>query len=199
MKTATNTTLGPIKPLIRVGIALTLAQQLQALVKPYVEQIAIVGSIRRLRPLVRDVELLYVPRRTVLQYDLEGKPLEYQDECDLFLQGLLRDRMVELRKGENGLTAWGPKNKLTVHVETGIPVDFFATTKDCWWNSLVIRTGGKTTNLRLTAAARAKGYSLEAYGTGFRSLRGKPHVETHSEREVFEFAGLPYLEPSLRP
>ncbi len=94
----------------------------------------------------------------------------------------------------DGRTTWGPKNKLAIHCETGIAVDFFATTIENWWVSLVIRTGGKATNLKLTTGALDKGMHLNAYGSGF-TLQNKQVVPARSEREVFELAGVPYREP----
>lgn len=90
-------------------------------------------------------------------------------------------------------------NKLAIHAASGISVDFFATTEKCWWNSMVVRTGGKQSNLNITTAAQRQGYSFEAYGSGFRKL-GHPeeHYPTTSEADVFEFVGLPYLKPEDR-
>jgi len=90
-------------------------------------------------------------------------------------------------------------------VPSGIPVDLFATTEECWYNYLVCRTGGKETNLAICRAANAKGWSWTPYGPGFTCHPGEVSPEeyteqhlVHSEREVFEFVGLPYLEPRDR-
>ena len=48
-----------------------------------------------------------------------------------------------------GTFARGVQNKLGIHVPSGIPVDFFATTPAGWFRSLVIRTGSKDFNLWL--------------------------------------------------
>lgn len=88
------------------------------------------------------------------------------------------------------------KNKLLRHVESGIPVDLFATTEASWWNYLVCRTGGAQTNVRICNAAIAKGWNWAPYGAGFKTREGL--VPVHSEREVFEAVGLKYLEPEER-
>lgn len=64
--------------------------------------------------------------------------------------------------------------------------------------SLVIRTGGKETNLALTTGAQALGRKLHAYGAGVTMEDGTLRV-CRSEREVFELCGVPYAEPEGRP
>jgi DNA polymerase/3'-5' exonuclease PolX len=93
--------------------------------------------------------------------------------------------------------AWGQKNRLGIHVESGIPIDFFATSEPCWFNSLVCRTGGIENNLLITTTAQHRGWSFEAYGSGFKNPRGERH-DTTSEQDVYGFLGLPYLEPNRR-
>jgi len=90
---------------------------------------------------------------------------------------------------------WGAQNKLALHVASGIPVDLFSTTAANWWNSLVCRTGGKENNLLITRAALRRGWSFEAYGSGFHRLDRTERHETTSEQDVFEFLDLKYLEP----
>ena len=84
------------------------------------------------------------------------------------------------------------------HVPSGIPVDLFATTEACWFNYLVCRTGGADNNLAICFAAQRAGWKWTPYGPGFTRGSGEVHL-VRSEREVFEFVGLPYLEPEQRP
>lgn len=69
---------------------------------------------------------------------------------------------------------WGEKNKLAVHVRTGIPVDFFAATEANWWNYLVCRTGGEQNNIaiasHLSAAAGSGTHTELASRAVARSL-----------------------------
>jgi DNA polymerase/3'-5' exonuclease PolX len=88
------------------------------------------------------------------------------------------------------------------HVASGIPVDLFATTEACWHNYLVCRTGPAESNIRIAAAAKARGWKWNPYGEGFSRggpLAGPEEARAlRSEREVFEFVGLPYTEPEER-
>jgi len=112
---------------------------------------------------------------------------------DAKIQTLIHFDMLDYRLNKRGNRAYGPKNKLLLHRPSGIGVDIFSTTEECWWVSLVVRTGDKTTNQRIATAALRKGYQFHAYGSGF-STPGDDIV-CRSEQEVFKAAGLPYLEP----
>lgn len=178
--------------------AYTVAQEIIERIKDTTEWIQIAGSLRRERPHVKDIELLFIPRYNTT-FDLLGHAADCVDCVDHLLNQLCVENYLEKRLSVDGKPAWGPKNKLAVHTASGIPVDFFATTKENWWNSLVVRTGGKRSNLQLTMAANKKGWSFEAYGCGFKHLRTGEHKQMFSEEEIFKFVGLPYREPCLRP
>jgi len=174
--------------------ALKLAADIEAMMIPFVDRFEIAGSLRRGRQDVGDIEVLYIPHYENRQVDMFKT--ESVDTADEELNRFLAKGTFLKRPGANGTTAWGMKNKLALH-HSGIPVDFFATTPENWWVSLVIRTGGKETNLKLTNGALAKGMHLNAYGSGF-TLQNKQVVPARSEREVFELAGVPYQEPCER-
>jgi len=98
------------------------------------------------------------------------------------------------RKNVNGSEMWGEKNKLAVHVASGIPVDFFAASEANWFNYLVCRTGGAESNRQIAVACQANRLKWNPYGPGFTTPNGSV-VRMSSEREVFDWAGLPYREP----
>lgn len=175
--------------------AMKVAEELQARLSPACERIAIAGSLRRSKPTVGDVEILFVPRLAKRPDGLfDEKIVSVASEaCDQ----LLRDGILAKRPNVNGSFAWGEANKLAVHVASGIPVDLFATTAPCWYVALVIRTGSKDTNLRLTTGANKRNASLKAYGAGVEWSDGTV-TQAESERHVFEMCGVPYLEPSRR-
>jgi DNA polymerase/3'-5' exonuclease PolX len=159
---------------------------------PACRRLIVAGSYRRRNPLIHDLEFVFVPK-------IEGRRM-----CDFWrldrvdLAALAIDRLVALgllakRPNKNGRFCWGRQNRLALHVATRLPVDLFATAEDCWWNYLVCRTGSKETNMRIAMAAQERGWHWSPYESGFIRPQGLSHV--HSEREVFELVGLPYLEP----
>lgn len=177
------------------GIAHRLAVELMEELAPFCERIIIAGSLRRNRPDVGDIELLYIPSFEDRQADMfTTEPADVAGEK---IDAMLAAGTFSKRPKIDGTFTWGKKNRLAIHRD-GIPVDLFATTQENWWVSLVIRTGGKETNLRLTNGALAKGMHLNAYGSGF-TLQNKRVVTAHSERDVFELAGVRYAAPEDRP
>lgn len=157
----------------------------------------IVGSLRRKKETAGDIEILFVGlqgNRT--SYDLFTT--EAYDLAAEIIDTAMRAGVIAKRPSKTGIFSWGDKNKLGIHIDTGIPVDFFVTTEACWWNALVCRTGGKANNLLITTTARRQGWKFEAYGSGFVKLDGSDRHDTTSERDVYEFIGLKYPEPEER-
>lgn len=142
----------------------------------------IVGSVRRRKPQVGDIELLCIPRH-----------FAGVDMLDAKIKTLIQLGVLDYRRNKLGSRVYGLKNKFLRHVESGIGIDIFSTTEECWPVALVVRTGGKTTNKRIATAALRKGYRFRAYGDGFDTPNG--HIPCQTEREVFEAVNLPYLEP----
>ena len=162
--------------------AKAIAGELKRLLEPACERIAIAGSMRREKPDVGDIELLCIP-----------KFIDGIDQLDREIGILVAQRILGFRRNKLGSKVYGTKNKLMVHLPSGIGVDVFSTTPGCWAVSLVVRTGGEKTNKRIATAALRKGYRFHAYGSGFSTLQGD--IVCHSEREVFEAVDLPYREP----
>lgn len=185
-----------MKTKIPAAEAMAVAVSLLGALHPFCERIEIAGSLRRKKPFVGDVELLYVPkweeRRDGL-FDTKQVNLAEEKILDLLLNAELVKRLNKQGK----ISSWGQQNKYAVHAAIGIPVDLFSTTEDRWWMSLVIRTGPKELNIRLMTECRKNGLEGEAYGT-FTKWPSGEIVPVGSEREVFQLAGIPWLEPEQR-
>ena len=174
-----------------------IAAEIVNALRPACERIQIAGSIRREKPDVGDIEILYIP---VMQ--------EEPDPVDLFrsitvsladgrIEGMERAGTLEKRLNAKGLQTYGPKNKLMRHVASGIPVDLFAATRENWYNYLVCRTGPADLNARICMAAQRRGWKWNPYGEGFSDPDGNVR-KMDSESAVFAFVGMPNLEPSRR-
>lgn len=158
--------------------AKAIAEDLKAQLEPVCDKIAVAGSIRRQKPDVGDIELLVIPRANYL---------------DKLIYELMMKNILAMRLNKRGSRTYGPKNKLMVHLPSGMGVDIFSTDERCWPVALVIRTGGKVTNQRIAMAALKKGWHLQAYGAGFSTPNGD--IVCKSEEDVFELVGLPYKPP----
>ena len=183
--------------------ALAVAKELCDALKPVTARLIVAGSLRRRKAEVGDVEILFVPTleasrpKQFALLDWAGDPMVMINCAEVVLSGLLARGVLAKRKNVNGSAMWGEKNKLAVHVASGIPVDLFAATEDNWFNYLVCRTGPGESNIAIAIAAKDKGWMWNPYGIGFSREDGLGR-ELHavsSEREVFEFAGRPYKEP----
>lgn len=177
--------------------ALAVAKELCDALRPLPARLIVAGSLRRRKDEVGDVEILFVPLFVNTHpHDLFAPP-RLASRVDHRLLLMLDVGTLKKRPNKAGGFAWGEKNKLAVHAATGIPVDLFTATEENWFNYLVCRTGPAESNVRIASAALAKGWEWNPYDSGF-SRAGGLGVETHtvaSEREVFEFVGLPFKEP----
>jgi len=162
--------------------AQTIADDLLKRLYSYCQRIEVAGSVRRQKPEVGDIELLCIP-----------KYVAGVDQLDKEIGALFVQQVLGFRRNKLGSRVYGPKNKLLRHLESGIGVDIFSTDEQCWPIALVVRTGGKETNMRIATAALRKRWRFHAYGSGFSTPDGE--IVCHSEREVFEAVGLPYQEP----
>lgn len=185
------------KPRFAACIAARVAAELEAVLEPACLRILVVGSLRRRRPAVGDLELLYIPRLEARPDpgDLFGRPV-WVNQADEVIARLEAAGTLERRRNVKGSEMFGEKNKLMRHRETGLPVDLFTATADNWANYLVCRTGPAESNTRIAMAAQARGWEWNPYGPGFS--RGMEVVAMPTEQRVFEFVGLPYREPSER-
>lgn len=187
--------------------ALAVARELCAVLTPLCEpdRIKVCGSLRRRKPEVGDVEIVFVPRMRLVspeERDLFGNVQRQAvtvPATHAVLDDLVTRRDLCRRPKSDGTFTWGKWNRLAVHGVSGIPVDFFACTEEGWWNTVVCRTGGAESNTAICVAAIAKGWhwepSPERAGFQRASGLGKERHPVASEREVFDFVGLPFLEP----
>lgn len=188
------------KPRFARGAALAIAGDLVDQLRPHCEQIEVWGSILRGRPLVGDIEIGYIPSFAEEKIDLFA--MGQVNQADKVLDQLLAAGVIVKRRNAKGQVMWGDKNKLALHLASGIPVDFFSTSAECWVNYRVCRTGPAESNARIAMAAQERGWKWNPYGPGFSRggpLAGQEIVHrVTSERDVFEFVGLPWVPPQER-
>lgn len=176
--------------------AMAVAEEIIDRLTPCCLRIAIAGSLRRGKPDVGDIEILYVPKTSERPDGLfDTRNYSVADEV---IETLLNEGYFHKRPSKVGVYTWGESNKLAIHSKSGIPVDLFSTDEKKWWVSLVIRTGSAETNLRLTTGANKLNRTLHAYGYGTTDRATGETTHATSERGVFELCGVPYLEPEKR-
>jgi DNA polymerase/3'-5' exonuclease PolX len=178
-------------------VARELTAALRGLCEP--ERFIFAGSLRRMKPEVGDIEMVYVP---LLESrpdpdDLLGHPV-MTNLFDLKLNEWLKTGVISKRVGPQGGSAWGPSNKLAVHAAAGIGIDFFQADLQSFWTLLVCRTGSAEMNTRICNAAIARGQTWNMY-RGFEDrATGDLLFVPESEEELFAHVRLPYLPPKDR-
>jgi DNA polymerase/3'-5' exonuclease PolX len=188
------------KPQFERGEAIKIANSIVAQIIEKTERCVIAGSIRRRKPYVGDAEVLYVPKMFPgIAADMFSAP-PMLDAVTPWLEAMLAENVLSKRLNKLGnVSAWGPENKLAVHVASGLPVDFFATTIENFNVALVIRTGGKAMNLMLTTGANKLNRTLNAYGCGITDRKTGEVIKATSEEHLFDLCGCKYLPPEKRP
>lgn len=164
---------------------------------PHTERMEIAGSIRREKPDIGDVELLYIPRVTMAgQASFLGDSRGVVDLLDVELQKLLRVGAFAKRLNERGYPiGYGPQNKMLTHAASGLGVDIFRATPANWGMALVVRTGPAEWNVEMMSAFRRLGMEGHAYGG--MTVNGQ-EMECPTEASVFALLGLAYVPPSQR-
>jgi DNA polymerase/3'-5' exonuclease PolX len=175
------------------AFALNVGFDLIRLLNNSCEQIELVGSIRRMKTAVNDVDILAIPRfAETRDRTLFGEPVG---------ANLLDRRLAELcsSSGEFVLDSDEGKAKRLLRTVRGktIAVDIAVTAGSAWWTALLIRTGSREHNLRLAQRAAELRMRLKFDGTGLVSPGGCL-VPVASEEDIFRHLKLPYREPHER-
>jgi DNA polymerase/3'-5' exonuclease PolX len=161
-------------------------------IKDTCEQIEIVGSLRRQKYAVNDIDIIVIPR--FIQEDDEtlfGEPVQ---------TNLLDRRLSQFCfKGTLSLEANGPKIKRFIKSVDGedVPIDIYISNKDTWWTLMLIRTGSKNNNIMLARRAIELHMQLKADGNGLLSPGGSI-IPIGCEEHIFEHLNLPYRIPEDR-
>lgn len=159
--------------MIQLERAQKIANQVVSRLKPYCKKkadgntfIELVGSIRRKRPWVNDIDLVLIPR-DLWNFHTEVKKL-------------------------GALKMSGPK---IMRVMTGsTQIDCYVADEDTWATLLLIRTGSKENNIRLCLLAQERGWRLAASGDGLFNEH-EERIAGDSEQSIYQALDLPYQEP----
>ena len=177
-----------------------IARNLVVGLEPFCEQIEIAGSIRRMRPLIGDIEIVAVPKTTE-QQDLFGDSGKITSLLWLHLDKLLKGGHIF----HGSPKRWGTKYR-TFQFKTAkryvYKVDLFTCFKENWGNTLLIRTGSKEFS-RWMVSQKKLGGALpdDVFHRDNRLFRiGDTENEPlpmFTEKDWFDLCNLPFI-PSLQ-
>jgi len=160
---------------MRLEEATTIAEKVKETLSPYCERLEIVGSIRRGKPVVHDIDMVLIERPSAW----------------LLLNSLIASiGTIELGGNKIKRLWYGDK-------ESGIAIDIYYATPATWATLLLIRTGSKESNIRLASLAKRKGWHLKANGDGLFNEKGE-RIAGETEESIYRALGIPYQEPQER-
>jgi len=143
-----------------------IAEAVVKRLEPYCKKIEVVGSIRRRRPWVNDIDICLVP----------SDPWQLHHAI--------------LRLGQ--AKAAGSKIMRVMMGDT--QVDIYIADEETWATLLLIRTGSAENNIRLCSRAKSMGWKLHADGAGLFNDKGE-RIASESEISIYNALGLRWQEP----
>ncbi len=162
----------PILKVLDLAKAQVLAGQIESDVKPLCAKLEVVGSVRRQRPIVGDVDFVVVG-----------------NDCNW-------GKIVQTLKKGNVICAGKSVIKLNYPFESGFfQLDFYRAANQTFGIHKIIRTGSADHNMWLASYALSQGFRLK-YSEGL--IKDEVAVAGASEESVFAALGLKCPEPQFR-
>jgi len=179
------------KPKLQLSLttARSLAEKLRDQLKWATSRVVLVGSARRGKPVVKDVDILLI---------LPAGATEQRERTALEALKLQPGSTLKILKSYSS----GPRRRSAIVRYNGsnYRVDFFLATHEEKPYALFHHTGSMMYNIRIRAHAKAKGWLLNQYGLfdqkNRRKLRGTGSL--HTEADLARFLGVTYRPPENR-
>lgn len=186
--------------------ALKVAERLIELFQPACERIEIKGSLVRLKPDVKDIDLLLVPDLSPLPLPRAefGKPVPpvYKTRLDQLLGQMVEDKVIVMEKSGDRLKRFKVMNPfVAVELYSVLP-------PETWGVKSVIRTGPKdfshwVVTRKRSGGALPNGYRVQHGAvyqgvTEAKDLSGETPIGFETELDFLNFLGLGWVEPKDR-
>lgn len=176
------------------AFALAVAERLVDELRPHTDRIEIAGSIRRRVELVKDIEIVAIPK---VERDLLGVVDPHAaTELSLKIAQLVADGKLDYRRRmpQGSPAAAGPRFKALVAVKAKINVDLFCVLPPAQFGAIyALRTGPADYSKRLVTMCQDRGLRCVD-----GRLVGEPpcgEIATPEERDFIVACGAEYLEP----
>lgn len=176
---------------------LNLATALTHELAPYVDRIAIAGSIRRGAPECADIEIVAIPRMGTARQPGELLP-RHVDLLDHYAREHLDTGRWQPRRDKNGRAALGDRYKRLL--VDGVPLDLFSVLPPASFAVILLIRTGPAEFGRAMVTQRSKGGRLpDGYRVqdgAIRTVTGP--VEIADEAAWFNLCGMDYVPPEER-
>ena len=184
---------------MQLEAARKLAEETVAWMRPFCERVEIAGSIRRVRPTVKDLEIVAVPRRETRPgadlFATEG-PVNALFE-DWAHTACIGGHLEWIKPGTSEVISWEPKpdgRYWAALIDGQVKLDLFLTSELNFGLIYLIRTGSAEFSKAVVTHARQIGMR-SSYG----ELIGRQGIiPTPEEADVFRALGLEWVEPERR-
>lgn len=189
-----------------LGLAQTLGGHLVKMLEPSTKKVMIVGSVRRMKQMVGDVEIVALAQETTLS-DLFGHQITVERTSIDEALDHLADQDYQGWRVDPRLN--GRLHKRLRHIHTGLTADLYLTLDSRGWGPLVaVRTGPRDFSKLVVTTARglgwhfADGFLLHGHLKGRRPCSDGPActriIPLYQEADVFQTLSLTMLSPEER-
>lgn len=187
-------------------------------IREHCQRVEVVGSIRRQRPDVHDIDIVAQPvDKKVAQQSWFGSVWKAVPTLHAEIEELLKGGVLEKAVKKDGHTMVG--DTIAMLEFKGARVDLYYANDDTWGGLMLVRTGSVEHNIVMTSRAKERGWILKADGTGVWDARPGPDIrfrnpdvdlyatgsprlakrlDDGTERGIFKVLGVPYREPRDR-
>lgn len=164
--------LAKIKGRQLLGYMLPVAEQIRDELKKdkAVEQIELVGSLRRMKETIGDIDILVVSKHP-------------KSVMDAFTSLKQVDKVIA--KGES---------KSTIFLDAGVDCDLRVFKKEQFGAAMMYFTGSKAHNISLRKIVMKKGWKLNEYGL----FKGKTQIAGKTEEDIYKKLGMQFIHPEMR-
>lgn len=178
--------------------ALMVARRFLKSIDFHVQNAVIVGSLRRQKPDVGDIEILYKPLFQERETGLFGDGVEVKNLSFIQLTLMRNAGTLVDRVDKNNRCSFGPRYQ-RVSFE-GIPLDLFACYEPADWGVLqLIRTGPADFSHRIvTPKSQGGRLPLGMYVKDGGLWDRGTQISIPTEEAFFEAIGMDYIEPEDR-
>jgi DNA polymerase (family 10) len=160
---------------MRLEQADLLAAKVVVAIDELCEKIQVVGSLRRRRSVVHDIDLVVIPKQLLGAWQLIANRLH------------ARLKMQKVKMGPKLMTYKFEGRTFTV--------DVYRATRKTWGVLQLIRTGSTQHNIKMCNHARSLGMMLSA-ADGV--IKDGEVIASRTEEDIFEALNMPFVEPEKR-
>lgn len=179
---------------MKLEMADRIAAELMGKLRPACVRCEAGGSVRRRKPVVGDLEIVFIPQLEDRQVDMFNT--ERVPETDAVIERMVESETLDW---DREVKRNGPLYKRLIHMTTGLVVELFGARSENWGLIYALRTGPGDFNHLLVSHEWQGGAmpgDMRMEG-GYLWKRGV-RLETLTEDAFFEAMGLPCWRPEER-